>query len=315
MKFAIMGTGGVGALFGARLAAAGEDVLFIARGAHLAAIKKDGLKIVSEARGDVTIDPCLATDDLANLPNIGPVDYVFITVKLWDTETAIEKIRPLVGPDTTVVSFQNGISRDDTLKAALGKEHIIGGISYVGATIEGPGTIVQKGQVQKLVFGEYGGAARTSRIEALAAACQKADIEVEIPDDIERALWTKFIVLVAMSSLTASTRQCIGPVRENVKTRALLVDVLSEVAAVATASGVKLPADIVQDRLAYLDNLAPDVTASMEYDLRSGNRLELPWLAGTVVELGEKLAVPTPVCRVICGILSPYIDGRKEKTN
>ena len=313
MKFAIMGTGGVGALFGARLAAAGEDVLFIARGAHLAAIKEDGLKIVSEARGNLTIDPCLATDNIAELPpHIAPVDYVFITVKLWDTEAAIEKIRPLVGPDTTVVSFQNGISRDDTLKAALGKEHIIGGISYVGATIERPGTIVQKGTVQKLVFGEYDGLGKTARVEALAQACRQADIEVEIPDDIERALWTKFIVLVAMSSLTASTRQCIGPVRENPKTRALLVDVLSEVAAVATASGVQLPADIVQDRLAYLDNLAPDVTASMEYDLRTGNRLELPWLAGTVVQLGEKLSVPTPVCRVICGILAPYIEGAKK---
>ncbi|MBK7839678.1 MAG: 2-dehydropantoate 2-reductase [Candidatus Obscuribacter sp.] len=223
----------------------------------------------------------------------------------------METIRPIVGKDTAVISFQNGIARDAMLKAAFGEEHVIGGISYVGATILAPGIIEQKGTFQKLVFGEYSGV-KTGRIQALADLCHKADIEAVVPDDIAVALWEKFVVLVAMSSLTAATRQTIGPVRQNSQSRALLHDVLNEVYNVGIASGVKLPADVVSRQIQYLDTVAPDVTASMEYDLRQGNKLELPWLAGSVVEMGQKLNVPTPVCRVICGILSPYVGGTKK---
>ncbi|HNG22075.1 MAG TPA: ketopantoate reductase C-terminal domain-containing protein, partial [Candidatus Obscuribacter sp.] len=172
-----------------------------------------------------------------------------------------------------------------------------------------PGLIEQKGTVQKLVFGEYDGTI-SPRALSLKAALEKADIEAVVVTDILSSLWQKFVVLVAMSSLTASVRQPIGPVRANAKTRELLQRVMEEVVAVATASGVKLPADLVSDRMAYLDGLAPDVTASMEYDLRVGNRLELPWLAGTVVALGKKLAVATPVSSTLCAILDPYVNGR-----
>ena len=308
MKIAIMGTGGVGGLFGARLAAAGADVTFIARGAHLKAIQQNGLQIISAMRGDLLIKPASAVDSAYGLE---PFDFIFITVKLWDTESAIETIRPIVGKDTAIISFQNGIARDDMLKSAFGAEHVIGGISYVGATILSPGVIEQKGTFQKLVFGEYSGI-KSSRVKALADLCQKAAIEAIVPDDISVALWEKFVVLVAMSALTAATRQSIGPVRQNPQTRELLHDVLREVYSVGIASGVNLPGDVVHRQIKYLDTVAPDVTASMEYDLRQGNKLELPWLAGSVVEMGTKLNVPTPVCRVICGILSPFVDGSKK---
>lgn len=305
MKFAIMGTGGVGGLFGARLAKVGCDVTFIARGAHLAAIKKHGLKIVSEHRGDIDLADAKATDSPAD---VGPVDYVFFAVKLWDTESAAKAIKPMLGENTAVISFQNGVQRDEILSEVLGHKHVVGGISYVASFIEEPGVIRQRGFAQKLVFGEYSGE-RSKRIEELALQCAAAEIEANIPADISVAMWEKFVFLVAMSSVTASTRQRIGPVRSEPKTRKLLVDVMTEAIAVGRAKGVALGDDVVERQLAYVDGLAPDVTASMEEDLRRGNRLELPWLSGAVVDLGEKLGVATPVNQVLCGVLAPYVMG------
>jgi 2-dehydropantoate 2-reductase len=307
MKIAIMGTGGVGGLFGARLAAAGEDVTFIARGAHLAAIKTNGLKILSAERGDISIFPAQATSDCAS---VGIVDCVFLTVKLWDTETAVEQIRPMIGPETMVISLQNGISRDDTLKEKLGEKHVLGGISYVGATIKEPGVIEQKGTVQKLVIGEYRCNADSGRVEALKAICEKSQIEFIVPEDIEKALWEKFVVLVAMSSITACCRLSIGPVRSNPQTRELLSALMTEVYAVGKARGVALTSDIIERQMTYLDKLGSDVTASMEYDLRHGNKLELPWLAGVVVSEGIRLKVPTPVASFVCAVLAPHVGGK-----
>lgn len=312
MKIAIIGTGGVGGLFGARLAAAGQEVHFIARGPHLAAIKAKGLKVVSEHRGDLLIFPASATDNTSDLVSMGsaPMDYVFFCVKLWDTETAARSLKPLIGPETAVISFQNGISRDDVLRAEVGSEHVLGGISYVAAVIQEAGVISQKGLVQKLVFGEYGkGRSRSRRVELLEEACLAAQIDVEVPDDIEKALWNKFLVLVAMSSLTAATRTTIGPVRENAATRRLLSLVMNEVYQVGLARGVAFDEDIVNRQMAYLDDLAYDVTSSMQHDLSIGNKLELPWLAGTVVKLGAELGVPTPTLDVICALLAPYQFG------
>ncbi len=303
-----MGTGGVGGLFGARLAQAGTDVTFIARGAHLEAIKTHGLQVISPDRGNILIKNAQAVSEAKS---VGLVDYIFLTVKLWDTDSAVELIKPMVGEHTTVISFQNGISRDDILKAKLGAEHVLGGISYVGATIQAPGVIEQRGTVQKLVFGEYGGT-KTERVLALQKACESAAIEVVVPDDIEKALWEKFVVLVAMSSITACCRSSIGVVRENPETRALLQAVMNEVVAVAKARGVAISADIVERQMAYLDNLGRDVTASLEHDLRHGNKLELPWLAGTVVTLGRELNVATPVCSFVSAILSPFIGGSRN---
>lgn len=305
LKIAIMGTGGVGGLFGARLAASGQDVSFIARGPHLKAIQAHGLKVVSEHRGDLTIKPARAFADAAE---IGPVDYVFFCVKLWDTESAAQAIQPLIGDDTAVISFQNGISRDEVLRQSIGAKHVLGGISYVAATIEKPGVICQKGTVQKLVFGEYG-QSRSERVNLLENACLKAEIEAEVPDDIEKSLWNKFLVLVAMSSLTASTRTSIGPVRDNPQTRALLEAVMNEVYSVGLRKGVHFDDDIVARQMGYLDGLAWDVSSSLQHDLSIGNRLELPWLGGTVVKLGAQLGVPTPILSVICALLDPFCQG------
>jgi 2-dehydropantoate 2-reductase len=305
LKIAIMGTGGVGGLFGARLAKAGCDVTFIARGAHLQAIKKNGLKILSEHRGDIHLPDAKATDSPAD---IGVVDFVFFTVKLWDTETAAHAIKPLIGDNTAVISFQNGVQRDEVLSSILGRKHVVGGISYVASFIEEPGVVCQRGFAQKLVFGEYSGE-RSKRVEDLAIECASAEIEADIPPDIQIALWEKFVFLVAMSSVTAATRQRIGPVRSEPHTRKLLIDVMREAIAVGRAKRVPIGDDLIDRQLAYVDGLAPDVTASMQQDLSKGNRLELPWLSGAVVELGSQLNVPTSVNETLYAVLSPYVMG------
>lgn len=305
MKIAVMGTGGVGGVFGARLAQAGCDVHFIARGAHLAAIKQNGLNLVSEELGDCLLKPAQATDDPAS---IGPVDIVLLSVKLWDTENAVIQVKPLVGEHTAVISLQNGISKDDVVRAHYGDANTVGGVSYVAATISEPGVVTQKGVVQRLVFGEYD-RPTSPRLEALREACLKAGLEAEIHPDIQKAIWEKFVFLVAMSAVTAATRQTIGPVRSHPQTRQLLVDVMTEAIAVAAARGITFDDALIQRRLDYWDNLSPDVTSSMQHDLKEGNRLELPWLSGKVVELGKSLGVETPVNRVLVDVLSPFVNG------
>lgn len=309
MKIAVMGTGGVGGVFGARLADAGCDVSFIARGKHLAAIKENGLKIVSEEVKDSLLKPCKASDDPKD---IGPVDVVLFCVKLWDTESAAKQIEPMVGESTAIISLQNGILKDEVLRKHFGKERVVGGVSYVAATISAPGMVTQKGVVQKLVFGEYGAQSSSKRLEQLREACLKGGVEAEIPENIEKAIWEKFVFLVAMSAVTAATRQTIGPVRTHESTRRLLVDVMSEATAVAKARGIILDDGLIDRRLAYWDGLSPDVTSSMQHDLQHGNRLELPWLSGTVVDLGKELGVPTPVNRVLVDLLMPFVDGNKN---
>jgi 2-dehydropantoate 2-reductase len=304
-----MGTGGVGGVFGARLADAGCDVSFIARGAHLEAIRKNGLKIDSEEVKHSLIKPAQATD---KPEEIGPVDVILFAVKLWDTESAAKQIEPMVGDTTAIISLQNGILKDDVLRSCFGSERVVGGVSYVAATISEPGVVCQKGVVQKLVFGEYGAQSKSKRVEELQTACIAAGLEADVPDNIEKAIWEKFVFLVAMSAVTAATRQTIGPVRSHPSTRQLLIDVMSEAIAVAEARGIVLDDGLIERRLAYWDGLSPDVTSSMQHDLQQGNRLELPWLSGTVVELGKELGVPTPVNRVLVDLLMPFVDGSKS---
>lgn len=308
MKFAMMGSGGVGGVFGAHLADAGYDVAFIARGAHLKGMKTRGLKVRGATPNDLHINPVKATSDPAE---IGPVDYVFINVKLWDTEDAARAILPLIGAETAVISFQNGINKDDILRVHVGQQHIVGGASYVAATIAEPGVIQQKGTAQKLVFGEYN-RTRSERLEKLSEACSKAHIKAVLADDIEAYLWEKFVVLIAMSAVTSSCRLPIGKVRSEQATRELLLDAMREAAAIGKAKGVRIPDDIVEKQMGYLDNLAPDVSSSMHYDIEHGNRLELPWLSGTVVQLGKQLNIPTPVNRALVGVLSPHVMGRSR---
>jgi 2-dehydropantoate 2-reductase len=305
MKIAIMGSGGVGGLFGAHLVRGGADVAFIARGAHLAAMRANGILIEGPPGGDVHAPDVAATDDPAS---IGPVDLVLFAVKLGATEPAIEAIRPLVGPDTAIVSFQNGVLKDEYLRAAFAEKHLFGGVGYVGSAIDRPGVIRQVGPMQRLVFGEFDGR-RSARVEAFLTACRAGNINAEIADDIRRAIWEKFVFLVGLSGTTATMRVPIGPIRENPQTRALLLDVMREVVAVGRAHGVALPEDYAEQRLALADDVAFDMTSSLHHDLQRGNPLEVPWLAGGVVELGRQVGVPTPLNRAIADILVLYVDG------
>lgn len=308
MRIAIMGSGGVGGYFGARLAQAGCEVAFIARGEHLAALRERGLVVESQL-GDVYLPRVRATDDPTGL---GPVDLVLIAVKLWDTETAAQMIAPLVGPGTAVVSFQNGVQKDDVLRRMVGNAAVMGGVCYIAATIARSGVIRHTGTMQRLVFGEYDGR-ESNRAEALLAACRRAGIDAEVSPDIRRVIWEKFVFLVGLSATTATVRLPIGPIRSHPQTRIFLRDAMREVVAVGRAQGVSLSADYAENRLAFCDGLPADMTSSMHTDLDRGNRLELPWLSGVVVELGKTVGVPTPVNRAVTDILALHAGGRPKE--
>jgi 2-dehydropantoate 2-reductase len=304
MRIAIMGSGGLGGYFGARLVQGGAaDVHFVARGKHLEAMRRDGLRV--EGPEPIHVTPVHATDQPAK---IGVADVVMLCVKLWDTQQAIEQIRPMVGPDTAIISFQNGVLKDQYLRAAFDERQLMGGVGYVATTIGEPGVIRQTGPMQRLLFGEFDGS-RSARGEALLAACLAGGINAELSTDIVREIWQKYVFLVALSGTTTTIRKPIGPIRSNPQTRAFLLDVMKEVVAVGRAHGVALTDDFAQARLQFADGLAADMTSSMHHDLERGNRLEVRWLAGGVVELGQAKGVPTPLNRAIADILALHAEG------
>jgi 2-dehydropantoate 2-reductase len=305
MRIAIMGTGGVGGYFGARLAVSGEEVHFIARGEHLAAMRRDGLRVLS-ANGDMLVQPVRATDRPAD---VGPVDLVMIAVKLWSTEDALRDAKPLVGPQTAVVSFQNGVIATELIAHAFGKERTLGGVANIAAVIEKPGVIRHTGTMALLSVGELDHKA-SARCEAFAAACTRAGVQVKVSEDIDKTIWEKYVFLVAASSMTALTRLPLGAVREDADTRALTAQIMSEVVAVGRARGVALDADLVDKLLQRLDGMPREMVASMLGDLERGNRLELPWLAGGVVAMGKELGIPTPANGFVVAALKHYVDGR-----
>ena len=305
MRIVVMGSGGVGGYFGARLAQGGHDVAFVARGQHLDALRTDGLRVRSPL-GDVHLPPIEVTDKPADL---GQADLVLFGVKLWDTEAAAEQIKPLLTAHSGVVSFQNGVVKDDILRRSLGAEHVLGGVCYIAASIAEPGVIRHANKLQKLVFGEYDGT-ESARVREFHDACVASGIDAEVSPAIERAVWEKFVFLVGLSGTTTTTRVPIGRIRENPRSRAFLHDVMTEVVQVARAQGVPLPADYADDRLAFVDEVPPDMTSSMHHDLEHGNRLEVAWLSGDVVERGAATGVPTPANRAIADILAVHSEGR-----
>jgi 2-dehydropantoate 2-reductase len=306
MKIAIMGSGGLGGLYGGRLAHAGYDVSFVARGSHLDAIRRDGLLIESDAHGDLHLPKVPVTDNPAT---IGVVDYVILAVKLWDTEDAARAIKPIVGPKTAVLSLQNGVLKDDVLRRAFGEDAVMGGVAYVATHIARPGVIRQTGPMQRFILGEYDG--RTSpRAQRLLEGLLRAEIQAEVSDDIRRTLWEKYVFLVGLSGTTATMRSTIGPIRENPQTRAFLHDLFRETVAVGRAHNVKLPETYADQRLAFVDTVPATMTSSMHHDLESGNRLEVPWLSGGVVQLGREVRVPTPANRAVWDILALHANGR-----
>ncbi len=305
MKIAVMGSGGVGGYFGARLANAGCDVAFIARGAHLAAMRERGLAVES-LLGDLHLPKVRVSDDPATF---GPVDLVLFSVKLWDTESAARSIKPLFGPHTGIVSFQNGVQKDDLLRREFGDEAVMGGVGYIATTIIRPGVIKHTGTMQRLVFGECDGQ-RSARAEALLDACRRGGINAEISSDIRREIWEKFVFLVGLSAATTTMRVPVGPIRANPQARAFLLALMQEVVAVGRAQGVALAEDFAQKRLAFADGLPADMTTSMYHDLERGRPLEVNWLSGGVVALGEAAGVPTPANRAVRDILALAAQGR-----
>lgn len=304
MKIAVIGAGGVGGTFGAALAQAGADVWFLARGAHLDAMRASGLRIVS-ARGDTHLTPTQASDDPAA---IGPADVVLFCVKLWDVESAGERIRPIVGPGTAVIPLQNGIDASDRLIPILGAGAVMGGVAQVSATIEAPGVVRQTGTFMRLVFGELGGG-RSARGEAFLALCRKAGFDADLSEQIRTELWLKFIVLATNSAITAATRLPFGKLRGDADVMALFEAATKEVVAVGRAAGVALPEDAAQRNMQFIAGAPPAMMASMAHDLIRGNRIELPWLSGKVVALGRELGVPTPVHEVLYAVLKLYVAG------
>ncbi len=305
MRIAIVGAGGVGGGYGAALAHAGADVTFIARGAHLAAMKSRGLRVESP-RGDTHLVPTRATDDPGT---VGPVDVVLFCVKLWDVESAGEAIKPMVGPHTAVIPLQNGVDAAERLAPILGKPTVMGGVANISATIAEPGVIRQTGTVMRMVFGELDGS-RSPRGEALAALCGKAGIDGVLSSSILTDLWMKFILLASNASLMALTRLPIGKLRDDPNIAPWFTTAYEEAAAVGRAAGVALPADAVDKTLNFNRNAPPLLMASMAVDLLRGNRIELPWLSGKVVELGRKHGVPTPIHAFMYAALKPYIMGK-----
>lgn len=306
MKIAVMGSGGVGGFYGGRLAHAGYDVHFVARGSHLAAMREHGLKIENKEQGDIHVPKVNVVDDPVK---IGSADVVIIAVKLKDTDAAARAVKPIVGPNTAVVSLQNGVIKDDILRKHYPAQNIIGGVAYVATHISRPGVILQVGNFQRVVVGEYDGR-RSPRVDAFVNALLKAGVAAEISDDIRRTLWEKYTFLVGLSATTTTMRTTIGPIRSHPRTRAFLHDIFKEVVAVGRAHGVKLPADYADDRLKFADSVPVTMTSSMHHDLERGNPLEVEWLSGGVVTLGAAVNVPTPCNRAVWDILSLYAEGR-----
>ena len=304
MKIAVVGAGGVGGGFGAALAKAGADVTFIARGAHLAAMKSAGLKIESP-RGDTHLMPTQATDDPRT---IGQVDVVLFCVKLWDLESAGEHIKSLIGPDTAVIPLQNGIDAADRLIPILGAKAVMGGVAQISASIIQPGVIRQVGTFMRMIFGELDGS-RSKRAEEFLALCLKAGFDATLSDQIVTELWMKFIPLATNASMTAATRLPIGKLRDDPDVRAVFLAAITEVIEVGRAKGIALPADALGRTLDFIGHTPPAMKASMALDLERGNRLELPWLSGKVVELGREVSVPTPTHDLLYALLKPFIMG------
>ena len=304
MRIAIVGTGGVGGGYGAALAAAGADVTFIARGAHLAAMRANGLRLESP-RGDIHLSPANATDDPAG---VGPVDVVLFCVKLWDVESAGAAIRPMVGPHTAVIPLQNGIDAAERLAPILGEASVMGGVASISATIAAPGVIRQTGTLLRMVFGEFDGR-RSARAEAFAALCGQAGIDAVLSGDIRSDLWMKFILLASNAGIMSLARLPVGFLRDDPEIAPWFTTAYEEVAAVGRAAGVALPDDAVARTLEFNRKAPPQLIPSMAVDLMRGNRIELPWLSGKVVALGRTIGVPTPVHAFMYAALKPYTLG------
>jgi len=300
MKIGVVGAGGVGGYYGARLASAGAEVGLIARGDHLAAIREHGLRVRAD-EGEFTLRVA-ASDDPAE---IGPCDAILFCVKSYDTEQAAALLGPLLKQETGVVSLQNGVDNEEKIAARIGPEHVIGGVSFILAHIAEPGVVEQVGSVRRVIFGELDGS-RSERVERMLAEFRKAEIDSDIADDIRVVLWDKFAFLCALAGLTAVTRLPIDELLAVPGTRELFREMVGEVALVARAEGVELAGDIVDQKTAFAENLGPDSFSSLHHDLVTGHRLELDALHGELTRRAARHGIPVPVSETIYSLLRPW---------
>ncbi len=305
MKIAVVGAGAVGGYYGARLAQAGHEVTLIARGANLEAIRAGGMRIRG-AGGEVTV-PVGAESDPSR---VGPVDLVVFAVKTYSNPQALPLVPPLVGPDTVVLPLQNGVDSADELSAVAGREHVLAGTTYIGATLVEPGVIDYIGNVRKIVFGEaFGDRVVTGRVARLREALAAADIQAEAAADSRVAIWEKFIFLAPIATLTAAARLPIGPAWAQPAFRDAFDAAMAEIEALARHAAVPVAADVRAQKMRYLDVSPPTMRSSMMVDITSGRPLELEALAGTVVRRGRAAGIPTPVMAALYGVLKPFENG------
>ncbi len=308
MRIAAMAAGAVGGYFGARMADAGHDVFFIARGAHLEAIKKNGLKIES-VHGDLHLRKVNVTDDPAK---VGRVDIVLFAVKLWDTEQAAEAARPLLGPDGRLITFQNGVDSVERIAPIIGADRTIGGVAYIATTIAAPGVVKHTSAFARLRFGRAD-KKPDATLQAFVDAGKAAKLDIDLSKDIEVERWEKFAFLTAMAGSTAALRAPIGVIRSDPDTLAFFRALMEEAIAIAKAKGVAIERAYFDERMAFIENkVEPGMKASMAHDLERGNRLELDWLAGKVRALGRQYGIPTPASDTVYTVLKLSRMGKAQ---
>jgi 2-dehydropantoate 2-reductase len=304
MRFAFIGAGAVGGYYGAMLSRSGQDVSFVARGAHLEAIRRHGLRVQSGAVGDFTAR-VTAENDPARL---GPVDVVIFAVKTYDNDTAIPLLRPLIGPATTVLTLQNGVDSGEQVAAVAGERSTIAGATYIATAIEEPGVIRQTGSHRRIVFGELfrSGAEPSARVRAIETVLKAADIHAEAVADARPILWEKFVYLAPFASFTGAARLPIGPLWADEDSRSAFLQAVGEVEAVARASGVAVPPNRQEMIATYIAGIPPTTRSSLLIDLSQGKKIEVESLTGSVVRRGRALGVPTPMMAALYAVLKPH---------
>ena len=305
MKILIMGSGGVGGFFGGKLAHAGYDVKFIARGKHLEAMKQNGLKIISET-GDFTINPVNVSD---NPQDFETPDLILLCVKAYDTESACKMLKPIMTPNTGVIPFLNGISHMETMQKILGKDNILGGVAAISALIKEPGIIIHNSPMQMLKFGELNNQI-SDRVESFHKACNDSGINNSKSQTIYEDMWQKAALMCSLAGANCLTRLPLGPCRSNVATRKLLEDIVSEVILVAKAEGAKLPENQLELIMKQLDSLPEGMKASTLPALEKGEKLEASALHGTIEKLGVKNNINTAMNRAVYAALAPHENGQ-----
>jgi 2-dehydropantoate 2-reductase len=307
MRVAILGSGAVGGYFGAKLAQTGQDVTFIARGAHLEAIRANGLQVRSATLGDFRVSAAAESDT----GKVGPVDLVIVSVKAYDNATALPMLAPMVGPDTAVLTLQNGVDSVNEVAAITGEAAVLGGTTYVATALEGPGLIVQTGVHRSIIFGEvFGDRSRISpRVQAIADVLANADIQVTPVADARIPIWDKFVYLVAFSGFTGASRLAIGHIWKYPHVQEMFYATSREIAAIAKAEGVTISADRFDTLKTYMDNIPFTTRSSLLIDLEQGKRIEVEALQGAAVRRAQKLGVPTPITSTLYAVLKAWEGG------